>query len=144
MDLNNFYTGFGILLVYFTLVWQNSRGIGITAYNKAGETLKSSTSSEKDLKDVQKANSNYIYNPLNVTIDIISLAGILALTKLIRENWTTIEYSVSYIVLFSITLMHCIISIDLWLLNFKLFFQILKLKNRLKKKPKNEGQHENG
>jgi hypothetical protein len=135
MDINNFYTGFSILLIYFTLIWQAKRSEGQKAYEEADELLKINIgiANIESWKDAKKKNWCYLTNPLNFTIDIISLSGILAFSMLIAKNWYSFSFSTGTVILFSISIMHLIISIDLWFLNIRLLLQIKKIKKEIQK-----------
>ncbi len=70
-----------------------------------------------------------LFNPLTITIDIISLAGLIAFYIIIYENIDKVKFSVEIIVLFSISLMHLVISFDLWRLNINLLANLPRLKS---------------
>lgn len=131
MDLGNFYTGFGILLVYFTLIWQNSRGKCLEAIKSSRITIekKITTASIEKIDGEKDKIKGCLFNPLTITIDIISLAGLIAFYIIIKENLDKVEFSVEIIVLFSITLMHLVISFDLWRLNINLLANLARLKS---------------
>lgn len=130
MDLGNFYTGFGILLVYFTLVWQNIRQDSKIQIEHSINLIdkQSKTASEEQIKNQSKNLWNCLSNPLNITISIISISGALAFYKIICDNYDKITYNVESIVLISIALMHIVISIDLWIINIEIFYKISKMR----------------
>lgn len=131
MKLNDFYSAFGILLVYFTLIWQNSRERGIKAKEKAQVLIekKATTASVQDKSDVRTEINSFLWSPLNLTIDIISLSGILAFGLLLYQNWSSLNWDVYSIVLISIATMHLVISLDLWRLNISLLSKLFKIKS---------------
>lgn len=130
MNLGNFYTGFGILLVYFTLVWQNIRqGSKDQIENsKVLTTKQKAIASKEQIKNQRKSLWNSLVNPLNITISIISVSGVLAFYFIISNNIEKMSGNVETIVLFSIVLMHLVISIDLWIINVEILQQIFALK----------------
>ncbi len=130
MDLENFYTGFGILLVYFALVWQNIRQDS-KAQIKNSKILiekQSTTASDEQIKNQRESLWHSIGNPLNITISIISISGTLAFYKIICANFEKIAYNVESIVLISIAFMHLVISTDLWIINFGIIHKIFKMR----------------
>lgn len=131
MDLGNFYTSFGILLVYFTLVWQNIRQKNITQ-NKDSKQLIDTHNASASIENCTSQLDNLwssILNPLNITISIISISGMLAFFKIFVDNYEKINFNVQSIVLISIALMHIVISIDLWIINFKIIHKIIRVKS---------------
>lgn len=130
MALENFYTSFGILLVYFTLVWQNIRQNSKTQidHSKILIDKQSTTASDEEIKNQRKSLWNSISNPLNITISIISISGVLAFYKIICDNYEKIYYNVESIVLISIAVMHIVISIDLWIINIGIFYNIFTMR----------------
>ena len=130
MDLGNFYTGFGILLVYFTLVWQNIRQDSKTQIEHSIILInkQSATASDEQIKNQKKYLWDSISNPLNITISIISISGALAFYKIICDNFEKIAYNVESIVLISIAVMHLVISIDLWIINLEILHKIFKIR----------------
>lgn len=130
MNLENFYSGFGILLVYFTLVWQNIRQDSKLQIENSKTLIKRTSTSVEEVKNQKNKLLSDLINPLNLTISIISITGLMAFYKIIYENIDKINSSIETIVLFSISFMHIVISVDLWFINISIIHKIFKLKSK--------------